>query len=64
MLKHKHVTRGGEIESMDCKLLAEKVGISAKQVQTIVESLLSKKEQVERLINASFLSEKLKRNYL
>ncbi len=46
------------------ELLAEKVGVSSKQVQTIFDAVLSKKEQVESLISASFLNKKLKRNYL
>jgi len=44
--------------------LAELASISEKQVNKVFDSLLSNEDSVARLIEASFLSEKLKRNYL
>lgn len=45
-------------------LLADKAELSKKQKENIFRNLLSKSERVEELINASFLSEKIKRSYL
>ena len=44
--------------------LAEMASISEKQVNRIFDSLLSNEDKVAMLIEASFLSDKLKRNYL
>ncbi|MCD8406242.1 HipA domain-containing protein [Tenacibaculum dicentrarchi] len=44
-------------------VLGEKAGISKKQIEKVFNNLTSKKEEVLLLIDASFLSEKLKRNY-
>ena len=44
--------------------LAEMAAISEKQVNKAFNSLLSNQDKVVRLIDASFLSDKLKRNYL
>lgn len=44
-------------------LLADKIALSEKQKNEIFDNLLSKSEKVEKLIKASFLSEKLKCNY-
>ncbi len=44
--------------------LAEMASISEKQVNKVFESLLSNEDKVAMLIEASFLSDKLKRNYL
>lgn len=45
-------------------LLGDKAGLSEKQKNEIFDNLLSKSEKVEKLIGASFLDDKLKRNYL
>ncbi|MEQ9299808.1 MAG: HipA domain-containing protein [Cyclobacteriaceae bacterium] len=44
-------------------LLADKAGLSKKQKNGTIDNLLSKSDKVEKLINASFLSKNLKRNY-
>lgn len=44
-------------------LLAEKAALSKVQKDGIFENLLSKKEEVEYLINSSYLNERTKRNY-
>jgi len=44
-------------------LLADKAGLNKRQRDDIFDNLLSKSEEVENLINASFLNEKTKRNY-
>lgn len=46
------------------QVLAEEAGMSNKQNESIVTLMLSKFEKVEALINASYLSERMKRNYL
>jgi serine/threonine-protein kinase HipA len=46
------------------QVLAKQVGINEKLQQSILEFMLSKSDKVETLINASFLSERMKRNYL
>lgn len=45
-------------------LLGKMAEIPEKTVLKIISNLTSKNEQIEQLINQSFLSEKLKRNYL
>ncbi len=44
-------------------ILGEKAGISKKQVEKVFNTLTSNEDKVIRLIEASFLSKKLKRNY-
>ncbi|MDW7693843.1 HipA domain-containing protein [Flammeovirgaceae bacterium SG7u.111] len=44
-------------------VLAEKAGIAEKVFDGILSAMLAKSESVEKLVNASFLSEKTKRNY-
>ncbi|WP_239761969.1 HipA domain-containing protein [Tenacibaculum finnmarkense] len=44
-------------------ILGEKAGIPQKQIEKVFNNLTSKKKGVLSLIDASFLSEKLKRNY-
>ena len=44
--------------------LAELAAISEKQVNKVFNNLLSNQDKVEMLIDASFLSDKLKRSYL
>ena len=44
-------------------LLADKVGLNKKQKNAIFNNLLSKSDKVGELVSASFLNEKLKRNY-
>lgn len=46
------------------KVLAEQVGLSLKQFNTIMASMLNGSDQVAILTKASFLDEKTKRNYL
>ncbi|WPY99838.1 HipA domain-containing protein [Christiangramia sp. OXR-203] len=46
------------------KVLAEHVGLSSKQLNSIMASLLNGSDQVDTLTMASFLDEKTKRNYL
>ena len=44
-------------------LLADKAGLNKMQKDDVFDNLLSKSEDVENLVNASFLNEKTKRNY-
>ncbi|OFY43679.1 MAG: phosphatidylinositol kinase [Bacteroidetes bacterium GWF2_40_14] len=44
--------------------LASQVGLSTGQTETIFSSLLSNSEKVTALINASYLNDRFKRNYL
>jgi serine/threonine-protein kinase HipA len=44
-------------------ILGEQAGISKKQVEKVFENLTSKQNKVLTLIEASFLNEKMKRNY-
>ena len=44
-------------------ILADKAGLNKKQKDEIFDNLLSKSEEVENLIDASFLNEETKRNY-
>lgn len=44
-------------------ILGEEAGISKKQLDKVFENLTSNQDKVLTLINASFLNEKLKRNY-
>jgi len=44
-------------------LLADKAELTKKQKNDIFDNLLSKSDNVEKLISASFLNDKLKRNY-
>lgn len=46
------------------KVLAEQVGLSSKQFNTIMASMLNGSDQVDTLTMASFLDEKTKKNYL
>jgi len=46
------------------KVLAEQVGLSSKQFNTIMASMLNGSDQVDTLTMASFLDDKTKRNYL
>lgn len=50
--------------SQQFSLLAELVGISKKAFEGILNSMLGQADKVEKLILASFLDEKTKRNYL
>ena len=45
------------------QMLAERAGISEKQCDTIITFMLSKSEKVEAMIDASFLNDRMKRNY-
>lgn len=44
-------------------ILAEKAKLNEKQVKKILNTLSTNQEKVEKLIQASFLNEKTKRNY-
>ncbi len=46
------------------QLLGEKAGLSDRQVQEILNKLVSNQNKVEQLIDASFLTDTIKRNYL
>ncbi len=46
------------------KILANQAEVNPKQTTKVMEEMRYHKEKVELLINSSFLSEKLKRNYL
>ena len=46
------------------QLLAGFVGIQEKQMNSILALMISKSDQVKNLIDASFLDERIKRNYL
>jgi serine/threonine-protein kinase HipA len=50
--------------SVQFATLAESAGISKKNFKDIMELMLSKSISVEKMINASFLDETTKRNYL
>jgi serine/threonine-protein kinase HipA len=50
--------------SQQFSLLAELVGISKKAFEGLLTSMLGQADKVEKLIVASFLSDKTKRNYL
>lgn len=58
----KQLTQGKVIDQF--YKLAEMTAISENQVDKIFDNFLSHEEKVESLIKASFLSDKLKRNYL
>jgi serine/threonine-protein kinase HipA len=45
------------------QLLSERAGISEKQCDTIISFMLSKSDKVDKMINASFLNDRMKRNY-
>ena len=45
-------------------VLGEKAGMTEKSIIKVLQNLTSKEDQVVDLINKSFLSDKLKRNYL
>jgi len=44
-------------------VLGEQAGISVKQIEKVFKDLTSKQQKVLKLIEASFLNEKMKRNY-
>lgn len=46
------------------RLLADYAGIPEKQINAIMALMVSKSEQVSNLIDASFLKDRMKRNYL
>ncbi|MGV0751830.1 type II toxin-antitoxin system HipA family toxin [Empedobacter brevis] len=55
-------TKGKVIDQL--KVLGEKAGMTEKSIAKVLQNLTSKEDQVIDLIRRSFLSEKLKRNYL
>lgn len=58
----KSIAKGNDWQQFN--LLAEKAEIPHKTVEKIIRNLTSDHEKIGQLINHSFLSEKLKRNYL
>lgn len=58
----KSITNGKVIDQL--KVLGEKAGMTEKSIAKVLQNLTSKEDQVVDLIRRSFLSEKLKRNYL
>ncbi len=46
------------------RLLSEKAGLGQKQTHDILNKLLSRSEQIENMVNASYLNKKTKRSYL
>jgi serine/threonine-protein kinase HipA len=58
----KSINRGKVGEQF--RILASEAGITGKQVDNVLKSMLSNPEKVEALISASFLDERFKRNYL
>ncbi|MFV0155275.1 HipA domain-containing protein [Empedobacter falsenii] len=58
----KSISKGKVIDQL--MVLGEKAGITEKSIIKVLQNLTSKEDQVVDLIGRSFLSEKLKRNYL
>ena len=58
----KNIAKGSTLEQFNS--LADKAELSLHQKESIFQKLLSKSEKVKKLITASFLSDKLKQNYL
>lgn len=58
----KSISKGKIIDQL--MVLGAKAGITEKLIAKVLQNLTSKEEQVVDLIERSFLSEKLKRNYL
>lgn len=54
--------QGGLVKQF--QLLAGFAGIPKKQTNTIMTLMVSKSNQVEKLIDASFLNDRTKRSYL
>ena len=50
--------------SKQFQLLAGFAGIPEKQMNSIIALMISKSDEVKKLIDASFLEEKIQRNYL
>ncbi len=57
----KNITKGTVLNQF--KLLADKAELSKNQKDEVLNALLSNSEKVEALVEASYLSAKLKRNY-
>ncbi|WP_230475973.1 HipA domain-containing protein [Faecalibacter bovis] len=58
----KSISKGKVIDQL--MVLGEKAGITEKSIIKVIQNLTSKDDLVKDLIERSFLSEKLKRNYL
>ncbi len=57
----KNMAKGSIMEQLS--LLAEKVEINTNQLHNILELMLSNSDKIAKLIEASYLSERFKRNY-
>ncbi len=58
----KNIAKGTVLEQF--KLLADKAALSKSQTKEVFNKLLSYSDKVEQLVEASYLSTKLKRNYM
>ena len=58
----KSISKGKVIDQL--MVMGEKAGMTEKLIIKVLQNLTSKEDQVEDLIEKSYLSEKLKRNYL
>lgn len=58
----KAISKGKVIDQLF--VLGEKAGMTEKSIVKVIQNLTSKEEEVKDLISKSYLSEKLKRNYL
>ena len=58
----KSISKGKVIDQLF--VLGEKAGMKDKSIVKVIQNLTSKEEEVKDLISKSYLSEKLKRNYL
>ncbi|MFV0142560.1 MULTISPECIES: hypothetical protein [Empedobacter] len=58
----KSISKGKVIDQLF--VLGEKAGMIEKSIVKVIQNLTSKEEEVKDLISKSYLSEKLKRNYL
>ena len=58
----KSISKGKIIDQLF--VLGENAGITEKSIIKVIQNLTSKEDKVEDLISKSYLSEKLKRNYL
>ena len=58
----KNIAKGKVLDQF--QILAEKAEIGKKQIDKILESMLSNSNKVASMIDSSFLNESSKRNYL
>jgi serine/threonine-protein kinase HipA len=60
----KHCLLKGVLTAKQFRLLAEHAGIQEKQMNGIFALMVSKSDQVKKLVDASFLKERIQRSYL